>query len=390
MPSHFAFTFLVLAAAAVCADFGAGAAHASNFKVLHAFSGPDGYTPDSGLIADSAGNLYGTTKGGGANGFGTVFRLAPDGTATDLYSFKGGNKDGASPLYGHLVMDGGGNLYGTTSGGGKANMGTVFKLAPDGTETVLHFFKGKDGEQPQTGLVLDAASGNLYGTAFGGSQGVAFVVTPDGQEQVLHTFAGGSNDGGFPQYSQLIEDAQGNLFGTTAQGGTFDCGTVFEMSPAGTVTLLHSFQSNGDGVKPTVGLTVDGQGNYFGTTSEGGRNDDGAVFRLDTDGTETVLHSFSNGKDGRNPGYASLIIDKNGNLYGTTPGGGRKDDGVAFEIAPDKTETILKSFTGTNDGSTPYSSLLMDSNGNLFGTASSGGKNHGGTVFELSLTKGIH
>jgi uncharacterized repeat protein (TIGR03803 family) len=248
----------------------------------------DGYWPYAGLIIDAAGNLYGTTAYGGDTscysglGCGTAFKLAPDGTETVLYSFCQGQQsnctDGYVPTTG-LVMDAAGNLYGTTPSGGTNNSGVVFKLAPDGTETVLYSFRQQsdclDGGYPYAGLVMDAA-GNLYGTTkyCGGSNiGVVFKLAPDGTETVLYSFgAQGGGDGGYP-VAGLVMDAAGNLYGTTAYGGAFGQGVVFKLAPDGTETVLYSFCAQSgcaDGANPVAGLVMDAAGNLYGTTVYGG------------------------------------------------------------------------------------------------------------------------
>ena len=298
-----------------------GSSHAA-FRLLYTFKGgTDGAGPEAGLILDKAGNLYGTTVGGGtgcsSGGCGTVFRLAPDGSETVLYSFAGGT-DGAYPEAG-LIRDGSGNFYGTTNGGGNSGCdgegcGTVFGLAPDGTETVLHVFAGgtSDGSIPVAGLIMDK-SRNLYGaTVSGGSDancyyltgcGTVFKLAPDGIETVLYAFEGGS-DGGNP-YGGLIVDKSGNLFGTTEYGGTggiVSAGTVFEVTPDGHETVLWNFcseQSCEDGEFPLAGLIRDKAGNLYGTTAWGGVT--GAAFKLAPDGTLATLHTFTDVPDGANP-----------------------------------------------------------------------------------------
>jgi uncharacterized repeat protein (TIGR03803 family) len=325
--------------------------------VLHSFtnSGNDGGEPYAGLIFDAAGNLYGTTVGGGY-GWGIVYELTPGAkgmwTESVLYTFAvgGHNQKGAMPFAG-LIFDAAGNLYGTTSEGGASGMGcggngcgTVFQLAPGGTETVLHFFNdnGTDGYNPQVGLVFDTA-GNLYGTTvYGGahSNGMLFQLVPGRNgtwtEKVLCSFH-------YPQYPEasLILDAAGNLYGTTAEGGAHGYGTVFQLAPGTngkwTEKVLHSFNANGkDGWYPTAGLIFDAAGNLYGTTTEGGAYGRGTAFQLapGTNGkwTEKVLHSFGKGKDGVEP-LAGLVFDA-GNLYGTTYYGGAYGKGTVFEITP--------------------------------------------------------
>jgi uncharacterized repeat protein (TIGR03803 family) len=301
--------------------------------VLYSFKGgEDGAWPYGGLINDSAGNIYGTTYQGGADNAGTVFKLAPNGTETVLHSFGIGN-DGAFP-YGNLIIDGEGNLYGTTYGGGTEGVGTVFKVAPNGTETVLYAFAGytKDGANPFAGLIEDGA-GNFYGTTeFGGAHnsGTVFKLAPNGTETLLYTFTGGS-DGGEP-YAGVINDSAGNLYGTTGGGGAHSWGTVFKVAPKGTEKVLYSFTGGNDGGEPVVALFRDSTGNLYGTTYQHGADNAGTVFRLAPNGHLTVLHAFTGGSDGATP-LAGLVADKKGNLYSTTYQGGKDGYGIVFEIA---------------------------------------------------------
>jgi uncharacterized repeat protein (TIGR03803 family) len=245
--------------------------------VLHAFAGGnDGSTPTAGLVRDKSGNLYGTTFSGGSQASsGTVYKLARDGTETVLYAFQGGS-DGGNP-YAGLIMDKAGNLYGTTEYSGSGNCisgcGVVFKVAPGGTETVLHAFDYSDGSYPVAGVIMDKA-GNLYGTtACGGSvEGTAFKLARDGTETVLHNFTD-RPDGANP-YGSLVMDKSGNLYGTTFQGGEecgnygSSCGAVFKIAPDGTETVIHAFHKlKGDGILPFAGLITDGKGNLYGTTT---------------------------------------------------------------------------------------------------------------------------
>lgn len=383
-----------------------GTGHAKGFSVLHDFCSQryctDGEYPTAALIADKKGNLYSTTFGGGHDdgncmqqaliGCGTVFKITPDGKETVLYAFLGG-ADGQYP-YAGLVMDGKGNLYGTTTAGG--NQGTVFRIAPDGTETILHAFTGgSDGGTPEAGLILDD-SGNLYGTTrwggVGRTWGTVFKLAPDGTETVLYSFCAPSacNDGSDPE-GGLVADASGNFFGTTKRGGANDGGVVFKLAPNGTETKLYDFCSQtvcADGGGPLADLVVDKKANLYGTTHGGGTYDEGTVFKLATDGTETVLHSFTGGTDGGGP-YGGVIFDTKGNLYGTAALGGAYGFGNVFKLSPGGTETVLYSFTHGKDGSQPNAAPLLDGHGNLYGTADYGAKTscHNkqgcGTVFRL-------
>jgi len=368
-------------------------------RVLYSFQGDsDGDSPYGGLIADSSGNLYGTTAGGGTSGVGTVFKLSPSGTKTVLHTFAGGF-DGYSPLA-PLIADSSGNLYGTTQVGGASRCslgcGVVFRVSADGTSyVILHFFKGgSDGALPDTGLVADS-SGNLYGTTnrgggsgcFGDGCGVVFKLSPDGASYtVLYSFTG-FGDGGLPS-GELIVDDRGNLYGTTQLGGAAGTGVVFRLSPGGTETVLYSFCSKpgcSDGSTPASGLLADGSGNLYGTTFLGGAPGCfgygcGTVFKLSPDGTETVLHAFCNTdcRDGSKPA-GGLIADRAGNLYGTTYLGGLsgclpEGCGVVFKLSTGGIFTVLHSFTGfPSDGSNPPAGLFADTGGNLYGATLLGG-----------------
>jgi uncharacterized repeat protein (TIGR03803 family) len=321
---------------------------AGKAKVLHKFSSEngDGYRPFAGVILDAAGNLYGTTYAGGAGAeAGTVFKVDQAGSETVFYSFQG-TPDGANPVA-PLVLDPEGNLYGTTESGGSFDDGTVFKVDPFGDETVLYSFQGgSDGRSPQAGLVRDT-SGNLYGTtATGGASqyGTVFKLDPLGTETVLYSFQGGT-DGASP-LSNLIQDSSGILYGTTSRGGN-SCGTVFKLNGAGVETVIYRFTCGSDGDGPFGGLVIDDAGNLYGTTVEGGKvpctdvfqNGCGTVYRVSQNGKETTLHTFD-WTDGTEPQW-SLMRDSVGNLFGYAGAGGSghcgshgEDDGcgVIFRI----------------------------------------------------------
>ena len=335
-----------------------------------------------------------------------------------LYSFcaEGGHSctDGAYPLAG-LTFDQNGNLYGTTVGGGANGRGIVFKLTPEGKETVLYSFcvqnNCADGDAPYAGLVLDK-NGNLYGTTNSGGVyngcasglgcGVVFKLTPKGEETNLYTFCVQTNctDGANPA-AGLVMDEKGNLYGTTSAGGISckaGCGVVFKLTPKGKETVLYSF-SGADGANPAAGLVFDEKGSLYGTTQSGGVYGGGAVFKLSPKGKETVLYSFcaeGGGRctDGTNP-VAGLVFDRNGNMYGTTAWGGAYfySAGVVFKLTPKGKETILYSFCQQGypclDGTQPFSVLVFDKEGNLYGT-SGGGTNDNcdrdgcGVVFKVT------
>jgi uncharacterized repeat protein (TIGR03803 family) len=380
---------MVLALAIVLGALAAARASAQTLTTLHSFGVSDGANPEAGLIADASGNLYGTTAGGGAHSAGTVFKLTPSGSETVLYTFIG-STDGGAPEAG-LIADASGNLYGTTVYGGGCGNGTVFKLTPSGSETVLHgFCLSTDGLLPYAGLIADA-SGNLYGTTSqgGGSAncvggvggcGTVFVVPPSGSETVLHSFTD-SGDAAYPD-AGLIADASGNLYGTTNSGGAYGAGTVFKLTPSGSETVLYSFINTSGALPGKAGLIADASGNLYGTTNSGGAYSYGTVFKLTPSGSETVLYSFTGGSDGRGP-EAGLIFDASGNLYGTTFSGGAHGYGTVFKLTPSGSETVLHSFTGS-DGAYPAAGLIADAAGNLYGTTVEGGVSDLGTVFKLS------
>jgi uncharacterized repeat protein (TIGR03803 family) len=365
---------LTLGAMFVTAVTGTLTAQAQTYTVLHRFKGypTDGDRPAQGrLIGDSTGKLYGATQNGGASDAGVVFKLDKTGE-TVLYSFTGG-KDGAYPKL--AGRDPAGNLYGATPFGGASDYGVVFKLDTTGTETVLYSFTGgKDGASPYAGVIRDS-TGDLYGTtAFGGSSGagVVFELDTTGTETVLYSFTG-LGDGGTP-IGGLDRDSAGNLYSTTVSGGASGDGVVFKLDTTGAETVLHSF-TGADGANPDAGVIRDAAGNLYGTTVSGGASGYGTVFKLDTGGTETVLYSFKGGADGSGP-EAGLIRDPAGNLYGTTYGGGTCC-GVIFKVDTAGTETVLYSFSGGADGAYPAAGLIKDAAGNLYGTTYSGGITQG-------------
>jgi uncharacterized repeat protein (TIGR03803 family) len=407
--------FATVALASVLAAVGTISAQAQTLSVLYSFTNTDGdgSQPLAGLLRDTKGKLYGTTEGGGINGNGTVFKVDSSGNETVLYSFMGPTTGGpgadGSNVEAGLVVDKAGNLFGTTGNGGVSGLGTVFKLDSLGNETVLYRFtgpatggQGADGAFPVAALVMDKA-GNLYGTtANGGVSGFGTVFKLDtfGNETVLHSFAGPDtggpgSDGAIPR-SRLVIDNKGNLYGTTLYGGPSGYGTVFKVDSSGNETLLHSFtNSGGDGAVPFEGLLMDKVGNLYGTTTRGGSFDLGTVFKLDRSGNETVLYRFSGPQtggpnaDGASP-FAGLLMDTKGNLYGTTNYGGASGFGIVFKLDISGKERVLHSFTGPitggpgAEGAYPWwAGLVMDSKGKLYGTTFGGGVFGQGTVFTL-------
>ena len=411
--------------------------------VLHSFAGTDGENPSASLTQGRDGNFYGTTQGaganvGGTNANGTVFKITPSGRLTTLYSFcsRGNCADGAHPKTG-LTQGGDGNFYGTTSVGGAhasdIGGGTVFKLEPSGKLTTLHSFCSvvdpgnglcTDGAWPVAGLI-EGIDGNFYGTttaggvnpnrvknAFGipNGPGTAFKLTPSGRLTTLYSFCSQTNctDGKNPS-GRLIQGSDGNFYGTTTGGGAKGGGTVFRITPSGTLTILYSFCSQTnctDGGDPN-GLILGSDGNFYGTTTGGGANRiGGTVFKLTPSGRLTTLYSFCgvrepdtfNCLDGAEPN--GLIQGIDGNFYGTTVGKPGDEVSTVFKLTPLGTLTTLYSFcsqryTCTCTDGDLVKGLIQGIDGNLYGTTYVGGANgydeEGfakgyGTVFEVSAS----
>jgi uncharacterized repeat protein (TIGR03803 family) len=375
-------------------------AQAQTFTLLHTFKGNfDGTLPHGALLRDGAGNLYGTTSTGAnhnciQDGCGSVFKLSPGGIETMLHRFV--QTDGAIPNA-NLIRDKSGTLYSTVAFGGSSacsgkGCGAIFSLDTTGKLTLLYVFTGgTDGQSPYAGLIRDPA-GNFYGVALAGGTsdpcgltvgcGTIFKLDTAGKLTVLHIFTGGA-DGANP-YSALVRDSAGNLYGTASRGGTSNKGTVFKLDPSGNLTVLHTFTGTGqDGSIPYAGLIHDAAGNFYGTTMVGGRYNSGTVFKLDPAGNQTVLYAFTGGTDGQAP-WASLVMDKNGNLFGTTAFGGVYGDGTVFELDATGKQTVLHSFNTPIDGNAVIAPLILDSAGNLYGTADEGGFYGYGTVFKIT------
>ncbi len=357
-----------------------------NLSTLATFNGGNGAQPaDGALFRDANGNLYGATRQGGSSSDGTIFEL-PNGssTVTTLASFNGTN--GANPASG-LIMDSAGNLYGTTQAGGADSDGTVFEL-PNGSSTIITLasFNGTNGASPANGLIMDSV-GNLYGTAQAGgagSDGTVFELAKGSSTITVLASFSGSN--GSDPFAGLIMDSAGNLYGTTTAGGAFGGargdGTIFELvKGSGTITSLASFNGS-NGAEPEGVLVMDTNGNLYGTTHSGGSSSYGVVFELPNgSSTITTLANF-NDTNGEFPG-AGLTMDSAGNLYGTAQQGGAFGDGTVFELLQGSgTISVLASFQGSN-GQSPRD-LIIDSAGNLYGETGGGGASGDGTLFELS------
>jgi uncharacterized repeat protein (TIGR03803 family) len=398
----FTLTFFVLGLAALT--------QAQTLTTLYSFCSEtgcaDGSTPYAELLQARDGSFFGTTYTGGSNDGGTVFRIDMKGKFRTVFSFcsQTGCADGSGP-YAGLLQAPNRNFYGTTESGGTNSAGSVFKLTPSGKLNVLHSFDGSDGFTPYAGLVR-APDGNFYGTTGGSGSGAdisgtVFKVSPGGKLNTLYQFCSKTNctDGANP-WGVLIEK-DGNFYGTTSAGGThicktrgeekIGCGTVFTITPNGKLTTLYNFCSQGgsnctDGVTPLAGLIEASDGSLYGTTSGGGANADGTVFRITAKGKLSTVHSFQ-GADGSNP-YSGLLQASDGYFYGTTTFGGTNNSGVIFKLASTGKLTTLYSFcsqTNCRDGSFPHAALAQAASGRFYGTTSAGGAADSGTVFSLSV-----
>jgi len=357
-----------------------GARTEGTYTALHKFqNGADGANPGAKVVLDDAGNIYGTTDFGNVHGDGTVFKLAPDGTYTRLYSFTGG-ADGSQPD-GAVTLMASGGMIGTTTSGGATGNGTLFKLSSKGKLKVLHDFTSDDGSLARGNLYRDKL-GNFYGTAlFGGvnGDGTVFKYGSDGTFTVLHAFNGA--DGEFPEHG-VVADTAGNLYGVTAFGGANDQGSVFKIDSAGNFSTVYSFTGGADGGFLYGGLAIDGDGTLYGSTAGGGANNAGTVFKLAQDGTLTTLYTFTGGTDGSSPEGDMLLVGSK--LYSTANAGGDPtcQCGVVYELTPTGKLKVLHTFTG-DDGSGYSAGLTLD-NGLFYGTVQYGAVNQNGAVFSLT------
>jgi uncharacterized repeat protein (TIGR03803 family) len=422
-----------------------------SFTSLHSFNSTDGFNPYGPLVEGPDGNFYGTTHGGGTNvlGVGTAFRITPDGALTTLHFFH--TSDGAGP-FGGLTLGTDGNFYGTTFSGGANNVtvvafGTVFRMAPDGTVTVLHTFVTGDPNNPEAGLLL-ASDRYFYGTTTSGGLaniGGIFRISPDGNYAMLHSFIpseGGMPIGGLIQASdgsfycttytnaaaglgsvfklttplvcsatettngcacpvlktlhsfsrndgatigaELTATPDGNFVGMTLQGGNSDLGTIFSVSPSGAFSTLHKFAGvPTDGQNPSGGLVLGPDNALYGTATSGGTTLAGSFFRITTNGDLVNLHSFVANIDGHSP-ESTPILGKDGSFYGTCTGGGSGKRGTVFRITGAGDLTVLHSFSGP-DGDLPFAGLVEGTNGDFYGT-SYGGASSTGNVFRVTST----
>lgn len=383
-------------------------------QITYSFTGKSGSDPRTNLVFGLSGRVYGMTTNGGINGnpdcgkggCGVVFELIPKTTGNwgyqGLYPFKGGT-DGFAP-YGNIVFDAEGNLYGTTSAGGTYNQGTVFKLAPPSggqwTETILYSFSGTDingdGSMPRAGLTQDS-KGNLYGTTYSGgttNNGAVFELSPnkDGtwSESIIYSFLGGNSDGAAP-IAEVTFDKSGNLYGTTSDGGSKLMGAVFELTPTAgggwDESVLYSFPGQ-NLAAARAPVWLDSSGIVYGTTC-GQFPNQGTVFELAKSSgvwKEKTLHTFGKTGDGSCP-ISGLAPDSKGNLYGTATLGGANNDGIVYEMVKGTggtwSEKTIYSFAGGTDGVSPWSGVTLKG-ATLYGTTTTGGTTNFGAVYKIT------
>jgi uncharacterized repeat protein (TIGR03803 family) len=391
---------------------------AQTFTRLHIFNGTDGGSPNTALVQATNGDLYGTTTyaGNTLNNAGTIYKISTGGKLTSLYSFcsQTGCPDGENP-YSVLIQAGNGSFYGTTKYGGAGNTcvgnqgcGTAFKITPNGQFTMLYSFCTQsncaDGEFPSGGLVL-GNNGNFYGvTASGGPTvgcpngcGTVFKITPGGTLTTIYDFCSESNclDGVGPD-AALMLGRDGNFYGTTTAGGNAGRGVAFKITPTGTLTVLYSFCSLPnctDGLAPEATLAQGKDGNFYGSTTGGGANSAGTLFQLTPSGVLTMLYNFCSLNGCSDGSLASALIQAtDGNFYGTTQtGGGSPPEGTIFELTSTGAYTTLYDFCARRDcpdGVHPLATLVQDTNGTLYGAASSDGVSGHGTIFSFAVGLG--
>ncbi len=362
----------------------AGQAIPVKVTTIHVFNGNDGSGPSLETLAQGEdGNLYGTAVTGSlAKQGGTVFQMTPSGKLTTLHVFDG--FDGWHPVAG-LVLGSDGLLYGNTRSRGnfQPDDGTIFSIASDGTFNLLDLLDDRFAN-PSAPLV-QGVDGNYYGTSpgKGGSitPGSVYEVTSAGQLKLLHAFSRQS-DGANP-VSGLIQGADGAFYGTTSDGA-FGCGTIFRMSPAGFVSTLHTFNWF-DGCIPLGALLLANDGNFYGTTYSGGSGEFGTVFKMTPFGVLTTLHNFDV-FDGASP-YAGLVQATDGKLYGTTDSGSFGNYGLIFSITTHGDFSVLQRFDRFH-GEGPEGGLVQHTNGLLYGTTTFGGLTNHGTVYTVDVGAG--
>ena len=409
VPGRVCLALAMAVLAAVSLAQGASIAPLYTFTNTFPGGGVDGGTPVGGLIQASNGVLYGTTLNGGTNnGYGTIFKVTTDGVFTPLYTFTSSTTDGSTP-YAGLLQGTNGNFYGTCYGGGTNAYGSIYRLTGAGAFSELYGFNrlrgaaytNAEGANPNAALV-QGTNGNFYGTAPAGGTngfGAAFEITAAGALTKLHIFTNGP-DGANP--GALFQSVNGLIYGTTTNGGSNGFGAIYKMTSIGVLTPLYSFTNGTDGAHPGPALVQANNGILYGTCSGGGSNNTGTIFQITTNGVFAPLYSFASSgvaglglatnADGLYPG--PLVPAGNNSYYGFTELGGQNGTGTIFQFSPSTGLTTLYSFlvgslsgnyTITNTAGAEPTSLLLETNGTLYGTAKTGGASSFGTIFQLGL-----
>jgi uncharacterized repeat protein (TIGR03803 family) len=375
------------------------------FDLLASFTGVSGAYPgadppqNGNLIQGSDGNFYGVTSAAqnleprGTSGYGSAYKITSSGTFTVLHTFAGGTSDGWNPE-GSLVEGSDGNFYGVTSKAGSSD-GTVYRMTPSGQVTVLHSFTGaaSDGATPVSGLI-EGSDGSFYGTTEDGGTsgcGTVYKITPSGSFTLLYSFAfstggafGGTftSDGGFPS-GGLVEGSDGNFYGITGFGGANGWGTVYQVTPSGAFTLLHTFAKTTDNGIYGLGSLIQGSdGKFYGLARDGGAIGAGIVFTITPSGSFTIVYNFTGGASDGSAPEATLVEGSDGNFYGMAEGAASGVYGTVVQITPSGSVTLLHNFVGA-DGKFPYGNLVEGSDGSLYGYTSRGGASDDGTLFKL-------
>lgn len=359
----------------------AAASQAQTLTTLAGFAG-SGIAPAGPLVQGADGNFYGTTSGD-HNGY--VFRVTPGGALTDLHDFcsQSGCADGYLPR--GMVTGSDGNFYGTTGAGGTLGYGTVFRITPGGALTTLYTFGSAPGDGSNSGLLTQAGNGYFFGTTLEGgayAAGTMFQIAPSGVLTTLYNFGAHPGDGREPV--NIVQGSDGNFYGITSEGGSAASGTVFQATAAGALTILHSFVSFGVDEGEASRLIQGADGAFYGTTNQGGAYGIGRIFKIASSGDLTTLYSLGSANGDGSAPLGGLVQAKDGNFYGTTSLGGLNNLGTIFRITPSGTLTTLHNFNST-DGANPAAPLVEAADGNLYGTTAGGGANGLGTVFRLQL-----
>jgi uncharacterized repeat protein (TIGR03803 family) len=364
-------------------------APAQTVTTLYNFAGgkTSGQTPwYVTLVQGTSGALYGTTYNGGASSLGTVFSITTSGTQTLLHSFKGGTSDGANPT-GGLTLGSDGNFYGTTQQGGTGAQGVIYKMTAAGVITILHNFNATtDGAFPWGPPIL-ASDGNFYGTASGGGSlgnGIVYKITSSGTFTTIYKF---DVTHGFAPIASPTQGNDGYLYIPVSEGGTSFCGTVVQMTTSGVINNTYDFPCGAGGSFPIGPLVQASDGNFYSTTQDGGTNGEGTIYQLTPSLTVNILHSFgSTFGDGTFPG-AGLLLATDGNYYGSTSDGGANGDGILFNTTITGTYNDLYSFNNTANLTqmSPLAPPVQDTNGTLYGVTEFGGTSNDGTVYSLNM-----